>query len=68
MLIPPLRHGAGTEISEIGNRHHNRVYMLIRPLRSGMLIRPLRSGVGEGEILRIGNSQVRKDYILSAPR
>ena len=59
MVIPPLRHGAGTEISEIGNRHHNRVYMVIRPLRSG---------VGEGEILRIGNSQVGKDYILSAPR
>jgi len=59
MLIPPLRHGAETEISEIGNRQYNRVYMLIRPLRSG---------VGEGEILRIGNSQVRKDYILSAPR
>ena len=59
MVIPPLRHGAGTEISEIGNSQYNRVYMVIRPLRSG---------VGEGEILRIGNSQVGKDYILSAPR
>jgi len=28
MLIPPLRHGAGTEISEIGNSHVGKDYIL----------------------------------------